>query len=141
MKTLPEDVCVSPQFSPEQMAELAGQGIKTIINNRPDGEMVGQPTSDAVKQAAEAAGLVYYHIPMARELTSDLISQSAEVYRTAERPIAAFCASGTRSTVLWCFVHASDMGVDGVLAAASQAGYNLEHIRESLNAFSGKRNI
>ncbi|MEX2409088.1 MAG: sulfur transferase domain-containing protein, partial [Rhodovibrionaceae bacterium] len=46
------------QLQPEDMAEAAAQGFKTVINNRPDGEGgPEQPSSEACRAAAEAAGL------------------------------------------------------------------------------------
>jgi uncharacterized protein (TIGR01244 family) len=37
-----------------------------IVNNRPDGEDVGQPTSAEIEQAASDAGIDYRHVPIAR---------------------------------------------------------------------------
>src|SRR5260370_5712187 len=43
---------------------LAEQGVRTIVNNRPDGEDAGQlPAADA-RRIAEAHGLAYHHIPV-----------------------------------------------------------------------------
>jgi len=55
------------------------------------------------------------------------------------RPIFAYCASGTRSTVLWCFAHVQSLGVDGVLDGAAKAGYDLGHIKSSLTQFLESR--
>src|SRR5436309_2313923 len=43
---------------------LAQAGVRTIVNNRPDGEDPGQlPAADA-RRIAESQGLVYHHIPI-----------------------------------------------------------------------------
>jgi uncharacterized protein (TIGR01244 family) len=43
---------------------LAASGVRTIVNNRPDGEDMGQlPAADA-RRLAEAHGIAYHHIPV-----------------------------------------------------------------------------
>ena len=39
------------------MALLASNGSRCVINNRPDNEGEGQPSSGAMRAAAEASGL------------------------------------------------------------------------------------
>jgi uncharacterized protein (TIGR01244 family) len=38
IRAVAPDVCVAPQLTPEAMAEVARQGFKSVINNRPDFE-------------------------------------------------------------------------------------------------------
>jgi|GEM_PF-421188 len=65
VQQLTPDFCVAPQLTPEAMASLAAAGFKSVINNRPDFEGgPDQPTSEQVRAAAEAAGLVYRHLPV-----------------------------------------------------------------------------
>ena len=47
IKPLNPGISVSPQIAPGDMAEIAAQGFKAIICNRPDGEEAGQPSSSA----------------------------------------------------------------------------------------------
>ena len=42
---LTDKVAVSGQISPTQVASIASQGFRVIVNNRPDGEDPGQPDS------------------------------------------------------------------------------------------------
>ena len=81
---------------------LAAQGVRTIINNRPDGEDPGQlPAADA-RRLAEAHGIAYHHIPVtAASLSRADVDAFAQVLATAPQPIVAHCRSGTRSTLLW----------------------------------------
>ena len=97
------DVCVSPQLMPEAMAEAAAQGFKAVINNRPDFEHgPGQPTSAEIQAAAEAAGLVYRHLPVAGGYQSpDEIAAFAALLAELPRPLLCFCRSGARSTRLY----------------------------------------
>jgi len=132
---LEPDFAVRGQIAIRDIDELISAGFKTIINNRPDGEIPSQPTSDAIEAAVKAAGLTYAHIPMAGPLTLDLITASQDAISTLPRPILAFCGSGQRSSVLWCFANAQDKGVEGVISAAADAGYQLSMIRDPLTAW------
>ena len=75
---------------------------------------------------------------MAGGLTPGLIEASETAYTNLPRPIVAFCASGTRSTALWAFAHVKTLGVEAVMKAMSEAGYNLEQIRGPLEAHLAK---
>lgn len=84
---------------------LADSGVRTIVNNRPDGEDPGQFPADAARRLAEARGIAYHHIPVtAASLTSGDVEAMAAVLAEAERPIVLHCRSGTRSTLLWALV-------------------------------------
>ena len=43
---------------------LAAGGVRTIINNRPDGEDAGQLPAAEARRIAEAHGIAYHHIPV-----------------------------------------------------------------------------
>ena len=138
MKELPGDVFVAGQLLPAQIQALAEQGVMTFINNRPDMEAPMQPSSQDLEKLAQDLGVDYHHIPMAGGLTPGLIEASETAYTNLPRPIVAFCASGTRSTALWAFAHVKTLGVEAVMKAMSEAGYNLEQIRGPLEAHLAK---
>ena len=136
MKALPDNVFVAGQVLPEQLEALAGQGIKSLIINRPD--MEGgpiQPSSEQIGAAAQALGLQCAYIPMAGGLSHELIEASEAAFREMPRPIVAYCASGMRSAALWGFAHVEGLGIDGVMDAIGNAGYNLEQIRRPLEDY------
>ncbi|WP_409433998.1 TIGR01244 family sulfur transferase [Litorimonas sp. RW-G-Af-16] len=135
MRELPGDVFVTGQLLPAQLQALAEQGVMGFINNRPDMEAPLQPTSDELEQAAHAVTTDYYHIPMAGGITPGIIQASKTAYATMPRPIVAWCASGMRSAVLWGFAHVDKLGVDGVMASLTDAGFNLEQIRAPLTDY------
>ncbi len=135
MKELPGDVFVTGQILPAQMQALAEQGVMTFINNRPDMEVPLQPLSETMEETAYNCSVDYFHIPMAGGISQGIIEASRNAYENAPRPIVAHCASGTRSTALWCFAHVDKLGVDGVLEAAQKAGYQLEQIRAPLTNY------
>ena len=85
------------------MAALAAHGIRTVINNRPDGEGgPDQPLSAAIEAAARAAGMDYHYIPViSGQVTTEQVHAMAEAVGAAKAPVLAFCRSGARSTNLW----------------------------------------
>jgi uncharacterized protein (TIGR01244 family) len=89
----------SPQITPEDLAEIAKLGYKTIINNRPDNEGgATQPTSEVLKIAAEKEGLNYFYIPVIpNNIQTQEIEAFTQAYSSATKPILAFCRTGNRA--------------------------------------------
>lgn len=131
MRQLDEGMYVAGQIRPEEVAGLAAHGIRTIVNNRPDGEVPGQPAGDAVRRAAEQAGIAYAAIPVSG-LTREAIEEMRQVLSEAQRPVLAFCAAGTRSTYLWALANADGHSAEELEARAAAAGYDLAPIRRFL---------
>lgn len=103
MENIAPEFCisVSGQITPADVAKLASQGIKTIINNRPDGEEPNQPTSDDIKNACAEHGIVYKQIAFkAGMLDMNLVQEFADFYNATERPLHIFCRSGNRSSTI-----------------------------------------
>ena len=125
-RTIDETLLVAGQISPEDIATAAAQGVRTIINNRPDGEQPGQPSAATIEAAATAAGLGYAHIPVDH---SGFSMEQIEAMTTAlakPGPALAFCRSGTRSTFLWSLARglAGDEPTE-IAAKAANAGYDV----------------
>ncbi|HEX7348389.1 MAG TPA: TIGR01244 family sulfur transferase [Rhodanobacteraceae bacterium] len=127
VRPLIDGFSVSPQLSADDIASLAQQGVRGIINNRPDGEAPGQPASAELAAAASAAGIGYRHVPFAGGgIDADVVTDFAQALADMPRPVVAFCRSGTRSTTLWALVAAREgRAVDDILARAAAAGYDL----------------
>ncbi|HZK89740.1 MAG TPA: TIGR01244 family sulfur transferase [Stellaceae bacterium] len=89
-------------LSADNIAALAASGVKTIINNRPDGEDPGQFPADEARRLCAAHGIAYHHIPFvgATLTTADIDAFEAAV-KSAPPPAVAHCRSGTRSTMIW----------------------------------------
>ena len=141
MRELPGDVFVTGQLLPAQLSALADQGVMSFINNRPDQEAPMQPLSDMLEDAASSLELDYFHIPMSQGLTPGLIAASVTAYANAPRPIVAFCASGMRSAALWAFAHVDTLGHEATMVALSDAGFQLEQLREPLKQYAAKDNL
>lgn len=132
MRRLDDGMVVSGQIAPEDVPALAAEGVRMIINNRPDGEAPGQPEGEEIARAAAAAGLAYRFIPI-RQLEPGAVQATAQALDEAEGPVLAYCASGTRSTFLWALARSSQ-GADGddLAGRALAAGYDLTPIRRFL---------
>jgi uncharacterized protein (TIGR01244 family) len=92
---------IASQPRQEALATLAATGFATIINNRPDGEETGQPSSAAEKAILEQSGLVYRFIPVtATTITEADIRSFQEAVSGAKGRVYAHCRSGTRSLTL-----------------------------------------
>ena len=53
---LSENIAVSEQITAEDMVEIAAAGYRVVVNNRPDNEVAGQPSSASIEEVARAAG-------------------------------------------------------------------------------------
>ena len=126
-RQLDDRTLVNGQIGPEDVAALKEQGVTLIINNRPDGEDVGQPTSDEIEQAAKAAGVDYRHVPIARGLgPSDIEAMREAIHSVGEGKLFFFCRSGNRSTLAWAVARSED-GVpkEELNRRANEAGFDL----------------
>jgi sulfide:quinone oxidoreductase len=122
---LTETVAASPQIQPDDMPAVAAAGYKVVINNRPDGESLGQPTSEELRAAAEAAGLEYHYYPLnAFNYPGDDVAAMEALFDNTERPVFAFCRSGTRSTNLWISSRGDD-DRDAARQHAQQLGFDV----------------
>ncbi|WP_298431123.1 TIGR01244 family sulfur transferase [uncultured Jannaschia sp.] len=133
LRPLDDTTSVAPQLDPEDMAELAADGVTAIICNRPDGEVPPSHQAAAMQAAAEAAGLAFTFNPVAMpNLTLSAVEEQADAIDAAEGSVVAYCASGTRSAVLWALAMAGRMPANDILAATARAGYALEGLRPQI---------
>ena len=141
IRQINESISVAPQIAVEQVAEIAAAGFKTIVNNRPDDEDAGQPSGDAIRAAAEAAGLKYVSIPVTHAgFSHPQIDAMTQALVDADGPVLAYCRSGTRSCNLWALAAAkAGRNPNLLLAQAEDAGYDLRGIRPMLDALAGPR--
>ena len=133
LRRIDERIFVAGQIRPEDMGALTAGGVAMIINNRPDDEEAGQPSSAEMEAAARAAGLDYRHIPVASGFSEEQVEAMSAALDEAEGPVLAFCRSGTRSTFLWALAR-SQAGEDGkeLMRKAAAAGYDIGPIRTFL---------
>ena len=126
IKTINAEISVAPQITPDEVQQLADQGFRALICNRPDGEAADQPNFSEIEAAAKKAGLEIRNLPIVSGKVSD---QDAADFGAAmqelPRPILAYCRTGTRSATLWSLSQANRMSVADILAATKAAGYDM----------------
>jgi uncharacterized protein (TIGR01244 family) len=100
IRVLDEKLMVSGQIAPGEVAALAEQGVTVLVNNRPDGEEPGQPLASEIEEAAGAAGISYYFVPIMRGIgPADIQSMKEALGEAKGGKLLAFCRSGTRSAM------------------------------------------
>lgn len=100
IRQLDEKTLVSGQIAPEEVPELAAQGVTVLVNNRPDGEEPGQPRAAEIEAAAEQAGIAYRFVPIIRGIgPADVECMQQAMREAGDGKLLAFCRSGTRSAL------------------------------------------
>jgi uncharacterized protein (TIGR01244 family) len=122
-----DDFSVAPQIELADVARAKAEGFVLLINNRPDGEAPGQPTSDEFEAAAKAAGLGYAHIPVRGGPTQEQAEIEHQLLAETEGPALAWCRSGNRSIVTWTIGEAlvGTRSRPELIQLAAGAGYDL----------------
>jgi uncharacterized protein (TIGR01244 family) len=134
LAVLTPNVTALAQPLPEEIAELAERGYRSIISNRPENESEDQPDWLDLKAAAAAKNMDAIQIPIVMGQISD---DQVEAFRNAledlPKPIAVFCRSGTRAALMWALANQANLTVDERIAIAAKEGYDLEPFRERLS--------
>ena len=139
IRPLSPTYAVSPQIALEDCPAIADAGFTTIICNRPDSEIPGEIGADAMEAAAKAAGLDFVVLPITHQtMTLDNIKAHRAAIDASAGPVLAYCASGTRSSIIWSLGQAGDLSSDEIIAATSQAGYDLRGLRPQLDAIAAQ---
>ncbi|MEH6610722.1 MAG: TIGR01244 family sulfur transferase [Halioglobus sp.] len=132
--TLTDQIAVSGQIKAGDVAEIAAAGYTTLINNRPDGEEVGQTATAEIAAAAEAAGLTYHYLPVtAADFPGPDADTIQQLFDQSTGPVLAYCRTGTRCANLWVASrgateqdqarqHARALGYDLAMSEAGNSG-------------------
>ena len=126
-RQLDDRTLIAGQIAPEDVPALKQMGVTMIVNNRPDGEDVGQPKSADIEQAARDAGIAYRHVPIARGMgPSDIEAMRDAMHSAGEGMLFAFCRSGNRSALAWAVAKSEDgMSRAELERHVEGAGFNL----------------
>ena len=124
---------VSPQISVDDINWLAETGFVKIICNRPDGEVSQDLKTEVIGASARAAGLTFDILPLTQQtMHAKNIKAQLDLVSDVEGAVLAYCATGTRCTVVWALSQSGRRGADEILKITKQAGYNLEGLRPHL---------
>lgn len=127
---------VAGQLSASDFPEIAAQGFKSIICNRPDGEQFLQLSTEKSEQMATAAGLSFRALPLLMGNVLDPATSKATQAAIDElpAPVLAYCRSGTRSAMAWAATISKTQPVDTVMGALQQAEFEIPGLADSLRA-------
>lgn len=82
IKPLTNVLALSGQIRLADVKLFADQGYKTLINNRPDGEVPRQPRSETLGNRAAEFGISYHYIPITPgQITAANVTAMKEFWR------------------------------------------------------------
>ncbi len=124
---LDDRTLIDGQISVADVDALKAEGVTMIVNNRPDGEEDGQPTSAEIEAAALDAGIAYRHVPIARGMgPTDVEAMRDAIHATGEGKMFAYCRTGTRSALAWAVAKSEDGASRSHLErSVGEAGFDL----------------
>ncbi len=130
---------VSPQITVEDVPAIADAGFAKVICNRPDSEVPTEMQSDAIGAAVRAAGMEYEVLELThRTMTPENIEMQRQMAESGDGPVLAYCASGTRCSVVWALGQSDRMSADEILNTTGKAGYRLDNLRPTLEQLCNK---
>ena len=93
---------VSPQIEPYQIAEIAEKGFVKIICNRPDVEVPDSYSSSLMAKLAREVGIDFEVLELTHQtMTLENVKTQREFFIDVNGHVLAYCASGTRCSVMW----------------------------------------
>lgn len=135
---LTETFAVSPQIAIEDLDDLKARGFRTIVCNRPDGEVPEELAAAEMEKACGERGLDFVLNPLSHgALTMDHIERQRDAARS-EGPVLAYCASGNRSSILWGLAMAGEVPTDEIVNRAAAAGYDLRGLVQQIDALAAR---
>ena len=118
---------VSPQISVTDLEFLSENGFGKIICNRPDFEVPPSFQSNVIKKVATEIGLSFEYHPLTFEnMNAENIEKQMVFIDESERPVLAYCTSGTRCAAIWALGQIGKMSKDEILKTTLESGYNLQ---------------
>ncbi|WP_128253949.1 TIGR01244 family sulfur transferase [Falsirhodobacter deserti] len=133
IRQITDNYAVSPQIGLEDVATLREAGFTTVIDNRPDEEIPASLHADKMRSAVEAAGMVFVDNPITPgNLTMNAVEAQRQAIDASQGPVLAYCASGNRSSIIWALAYAAEMDTDDLIALPARHGYDLNHLRPTL---------
>ncbi|TMV09703.1 TIGR01244 family phosphatase [Ruegeria sediminis] len=124
---------VSPQITVEDVPAIAAAGFVKVICNRPNSEVPTEQQSDAIGAAVRAAGMDYEVLELTHQtMTPENVARQREMVESVDGPVLAYCASGTRCSVVWALGQCGEMSPEEILGRTRDAGYQLDGLRPTL---------
>jgi uncharacterized protein (TIGR01244 family) len=129
-RELSPSMLASPQITLADVNLAHAAGVRTIVNNRPEGEADDQTPGPAIEAAARTAGIDYVAIPInPGSFGETQVRAMIDALDSADGKVLAYCRTGTRSTLLWALAQAArGVSLDKVASAAAAAGYDVSPV-------------
>lgn len=129
LKQVNTEFWVADQITAQDIELIAARGIKTVFCNRPDGEGPDQPNVIEIEQALKPYGIQIQYLPVVSgKVTDEQAEEFKQLYLQAQKPLLAYCRSGTRSITLWALSQVADQTLDQMLLTAKTLGYDLQGV-------------
>ena len=133
LANLEKGVLVADQILPEDLKDLAEQGIKTIFCHRPDGEGPDQPNFAEIAQAAKKLKIKTHYLPVVSGKISEAdVTAFAQLFKESKKPVLGFCRSGMRAASLWALSQGASQGLAQTLEAGKQAGFDFSGLTQRI---------
>ncbi|MDN6320777.1 MAG: TIGR01244 family sulfur transferase [Marinobacter sp.] len=140
IRKIDDTISVAPQITYTDVAEAARLGFKTLVANRPDREEFGQPAMADIEAAAIENGMTWVYMPVESGNVSDAdVARFGAMIQESDKPVLAFCRSGTRCTVLWALNEARTTPARDIFDKASNAGYDISGLAPRMAQQSEKQ--
>ena len=137
IRALSPTFAVSPQIDVADVPAIAQAGYRHVICNRPDAEVPPSHSAAAVETAVKDAGMTFTYLPVSHmSLTQDMVDQQSKIVAEIDGPVFAYCASGTRSSIVWSYSQAGKVPTDQIIEATTRAGYDLGGMRAALDTLA-----
>ncbi len=102
IQQISQDFFITSQINPAQLQQIADQGFRSIICNRPDGEEAGQPSFTAVQAAARAIGIEIRHVPIVHGAVGPAEHAAFDAaLKALPFPTLGYCKSGMRAANMY----------------------------------------
>jgi len=132
VKQVSSSFSVSDQLTPDDVDTLAANGVRTLVCNRPDGEVAGQPSFADISKRAAQHGIGMHYLPVVHDtINSHNVRQFAAELQASAAPVHAWCRSGLRSITLWSLAQLQQHGdADALVAQATALGYDFAGFKQ-----------
>lgn len=143
LQTLSDGLFVAPQIGAEDIDDLMGRGIKTVIDLRPDGEADGQPGSDLIGQLARNRAMHFAYVPVPHgDVPDAVVDRLAAALAQNPGPVLLYCRSGRRAARTWALAEAArpdGLSADAIEAHVIAVGQPIDDLSNRLRIRAARR--
>ncbi len=140
---LSEDLFLTSQLKPEHIRSLMNQGIRSVIDIRPDGEAADQPSSETLALAANRRRLTFHYVPVPHgTIPEEAVDALSDALSKAPRPSVLYCRTGRRAARTFALAEASradGLNAEEIIELVRTAGFSADDLREQIAQRISKR--